>query len=74
MRQVETFPTNEWADTNNWIMASTCPKCHHLNCNQLLNVDGKITLYMCQSCNHEWQPYTNLVMETITINCRCKLI
>lgn len=47
----------DWMGASDWVLPDTCPKCHNLNCNQLLDGD-RVSRYLCPNpeCNHEWIP------------------
>jgi hypothetical protein len=73
-RDVVPFPakknnlSGDWAEASDWVLPDTCPKCHYLNCNQLLEGD-KVSSYMCPNpeCYHEWIPSTEMQIEEILI-------
>lgn len=52
-----------------WTMADTCPKCSRLNCNQLLDDNDEVLLYICPKCNHEWQPFVEIGYRVVG-NCK----
>jgi NMD protein affecting ribosome stability and mRNA decay len=49
--------SGKWfGESGDQVLDDTCPKCYHLQCDQMLDRKGKIELYICSDCNHQWQP------------------